>query len=87
VVRRRPRRGRARQPSRRRPTFDAVLTEQPRPDVPTFTVPDGYAEQGINCWITNETERPPAGIMRSLVAQCTTIEELEARAKTALDQT
>ena len=68
------------------PTFDTVLAEQTRPDVPTFTVPDGYAEQGANCWTTDEAERLPAGIMRSLVAQSATIEELEARMKIALEQ-
>lgn len=60
------------------PAFETVLDEHTRPDVPTFTVPDGYAEQGMDCWITNEAERLSAGVVRSLVAQSATIEELEA---------
>jgi hypothetical protein len=67
------------------PSFEAVLAEQPRSDVPRFTVPDGYAEQGKNCWITNEAQRLPVGVVRSLVAQSATIEELEARARTELN--
>ena len=66
------------------PTFDTVLADQPRSDVPTFTVPDGYAEQGKDCWVTDETQRLPVGVMRSLVARSATIEELEARVKTEL---
>ena len=68
------------------PTFEGVLAEQARPDIPRFTVPDGYAEQGINCWISNELQGLSVGVMRSLVAQSATIEELEARARIALDQ-
>jgi phospholipase C len=68
------------------PTFDAVLADQQREDVPTFTVPDGYAEQGADCWISNDAQRLPVGVMRSLVAQSVTIEELEARVRTALGE-
>lgn len=68
------------------PTFEAVLAERTRSDVPTFTVPDGYSAQGKNCWITNEAQRLPAGVVRSLVAQSASIEELETRARTELDQ-
>jgi phospholipase C len=68
------------------PTFEAVLADQARSDVPQFTVPDGYADQGMDCWITDEAQRLPAGVVRSVVAQSATIEELAARARTALDQ-
>ncbi len=49
------------------PTFDWVLGEQPRGDVPRFTVPDDYAGQGKDCWVTDEAQRLPAGIARLLV--------------------
>ncbi|MGH2687376.1 MAG: alkaline phosphatase family protein [Actinomycetota bacterium] len=68
------------------PTFEAALAERARSDLPTFTVPDGYADQGKDCWITNEAERLPVGVVRSLVAQSATVEELEARARTELDR-
>ena len=68
------------------PTFEWVLADETRSDVPTFTVPDGYADQGKDCWVTNEAERLPASVARSMVAQSATIEELETRARAAVDQ-
>jgi phospholipase C len=68
------------------PTFEAVLGDTTRPDLPTFTVPEGYANQGSDCWNTDEDQPLPVGVMRSLVAQSTTIEELEARMRIALEQ-
>ncbi|MCU6482463.1 alkaline phosphatase family protein [Arthrobacter sp. A2-55] len=67
------------------PTFDGVLSEQPRTDVPTFTVPDGYADQGKDCWLEDESQRLPVGLMHSLVARSATVEELEAKVKAALN--
>ncbi len=68
------------------PTFEAALADQPRQDVPTFVVPDGYAEQGKGCWITSEAKRLSPGVMRALVNQSSTVEELNARAKAELDR-
>jgi phospholipase C len=68
------------------PTFEWVLAEQPRQDVPTFTVPDGYAEQGKECWVTDEAQRLPAGVMRSLVAQSSSIDELKGRLRAEIDR-
>jgi phospholipase C len=66
------------------PTFDWVLADQPRQDVPTFTVPDGYADQGKDCWISDEAQRLPAGVARSLVAQSATIDDLKERTRAEL---
>ena len=60
------------------PLFDWVLTEAARSDVPTFTLPDGDAEQGSSCWITDDTSRLSVGVMRTRVARSTTVAELEA---------
>ena len=68
------------------PPFDSVLADEPRSDVPRFTLPAGYADQGKDCWITDESERLPVGVMRGLVARSTTLEELETHMKAALDQ-
>jgi phospholipase C len=68
------------------PTFEWVLAEQPRRDVPTFSVPDDYAEQGKDCWVTDEARRLPAGLARSLVQQSATIDELEVRTRAEVDK-
>ncbi|MDN5795984.1 MAG: hypothetical protein L0H79_09580 [Intrasporangium sp.] len=67
------------------PPFDWVLSDAPRSDVPTFTVPTGYAEQGKDCWLTQETGHLPVGVMRGLVSRSTTLEQLEEHMKAALD--
>ncbi|MBY5162635.1 alkaline phosphatase family protein [Salsipaludibacter albus] len=61
------------------PTFDAVLADRPRSDVPRFVVPDGYAQQGADCRVPGERQRLPVGVMRALVADSATPEDLEAR--------
>jgi hypothetical protein len=58
--------------------------DQPRQDVPTFTVPDGYADQGKDCCISDEAQRLPAGVARSLVAQSATIDDLKERTRAEL---
>lgn len=68
------------------PTFEAALADCPRGDVPTVTLPPGYADQGKSCWITSDADALPAGVARSLIAQSKTMEELEARVKAWLDQ-
>lgn len=68
------------------PPFDSVLADEPRSDIPRFTLPAGYADQGKDCWITDESERLPVGVMRGLVARSTTLEELETHMKAALDE-
>ena len=62
------------------PSFDAALTDRLRTDVPRFTVPPGYAGQGAECAPPGDgSARPPVGLMRTLVAQCSSFAELEAR--------
>jgi phospholipase C len=65
----------------RAPTFEGVLTDRCRDDVPTFTVPEGYAEQGKQCCIDTQPSSVPIGVMRSLVEDCRTLPELEARVR------
>jgi phospholipase C len=68
------------------PTFDGAFSGDARQDVPTFTVPNGYAEQGKDCWkASSETEVLGPGVIRSLVAQSTSVEDLQRQAKTLLD--
>ena len=66
------------------PLFDFVLGDVPRSDIPHFTVPAGYAKQGADCWITQEEERLPVGVMRSLAGRSTTLEELTDKVKSYL---
>lgn len=61
------------------PLFDAAFADQARSDVPTFVVPDGYADQGKACWITDHAQE--VGAMHALVSQSTSVEDLEARVK------
>ena len=69
------------------PTFEEALSTTARSDVPTFTVPDGYADQGQDCWLSSdESDTIGAGVVRSLVHQTTSIEDLHARIRALLDQ-
>jgi phospholipase C len=60
------------------PTFEGVLTNRLRADVPAFTVPEGYADQGHQCWV-DTAETVPVGVARALVAASKNPAELEAR--------
>jgi phospholipase C len=68
------------------PLFDFVLADEPRSDVPSFTLPDGYAEQGASCWITDDTTRLSVGVMRTLVTRSNTLAELESNMKLAIER-
>ena len=68
------------------PTFETVLADEARSDVPTFTVPDGYAQQGSDCWTTNDPASLTVGVMRSLVAQSKTFDELEEKIRSVSEQ-
>ena len=68
------------------PTFERALADHTRTDVPLFTVPDGYANQGRTAGFNNEAEHLRASITRSIVAQSTTVEELETQATTVADR-
>jgi phospholipase C len=65
------------------PMFDGVLSDKLRSDVPQFTVPAGYAEQGADCThghIPPEQRIPPA-VARAILAKSVTREEVAARTK------
>jgi len=62
------------------PTFEGVLADQPRADVPQFTVPAGYADQGAACMHGHIKAIPP-GVARAILAKGGTREEVEARTK------
>ncbi len=69
------------------PTFEAVLSATARSDVPVFTLPAGYADQGHDCWLSSEeSEAIGAGLMRSLIHRTRSIEELQERIQTQLDR-
>lgn len=65
----------------RAPTFEDVLADVLRTDVPQYTLPAGYAEQGAACW-QNLGESPvPHSVARGLLRQKGTREEVMARTK------
>jgi phospholipase C len=68
-------------------TWDNVLADTPRTDIPTFTTPPGYADQGKECWINTlpDDEPLPVGVARSLVAKSKSLDELKDRIKAWLD--
>jgi len=63
------------------PTFDGVFTEHPRSDVPKFTVPTSYAEQGNDCWLTDGSHSQPVGLIRAIVDRSSTINEIQEHMK------
>jgi phospholipase C len=64
------------------PTFEGVLADEPRSDVPTFTVPEGYATQGADCMNASLKEGAvPTAVARMILAQGGTREDVAARAK------
>ena len=60
------------------PIFDGVLADRPRTDVPRFALPDGYAQQGAECWIGNQAEQQEVGLMRNLAARSSSFGDLQA---------
>jgi phospholipase C len=69
------------------PTFEGALTTQPRSDVPTFSVPAGYADQGHDCWITSDdADVAGAAVGRLLASQSTSPDDLKERAASFFDQ-
>ena len=67
------------------PMFDGVLADRPRTDVPRFTLPDGYAQQGAACWIASQAEQREVGLMRNLTARSTSFEDLQAKIEAAAE--
>jgi phospholipase C len=63
------------------PTFDAVLSDELRQDVPQYTLPSGYADQGAACWQNLGESQIPIGVARGLLSQQGTPEEIMARTK------
>jgi phospholipase C len=62
------------------PTFEGVLAKRARPDIPTFNLPPGYADQGKECRNTDSNEQAvPVGVARSLVAGARTLDEVQLR--------
>lgn len=69
------------------PTFEEALSDEARSDVPTFTVPAGYADQGHDCWISSDdADLLGAGTGRLLASQSTSVEDLRERAQALLEQ-
>lgn len=63
------------------PVFDGVLADELRPDIPQFTLPPGYAEQGVECWQNLGASPMPHSVARGLLRQPGTPEEIMARTK------
>lgn len=62
------------------PTFEGVLADEPRADVPQFTLPAGYADQGKECMHGHiQAEAIPPGVARSILAKGGTREDIAAR--------
>jgi phospholipase C len=68
------------------PTFDGVLADELRSDVPQYILPDGYADQGAECMkhITPPNAIPPR-VARQILHRGGTREEIEARTKQWLE--
>src|SRR5262249_26029344 len=67
------------------PTFEGALAATARSDVPTFTLPNGYAKQGHDCWLeSEESDAVGARVVRSLVHQASSVEELKERIQALL---
>lgn len=61
------------------PTFEGVLSSDPRTDVPRFTVPSEYAEQGANCVHDTCAEGASIGLVKQIVDECADLAEIEKR--------
>lgn len=63
--------------------FDGVLSDKLRSDVPQFTLPAGYAQQGADCMHGHipPEKRIPTAVARAILAKSVTREEVEARTK------
>jgi phospholipase C len=62
------------------PTFEGVLADELRPDVPQFTLPDGYATQGAEC-MHGHIRPIPSAVARMILAKGGTRDEVAARTK------
>lgn len=60
------------------PTFEHVLSPQRRGDLPQVTLPDGYRDQGKECWIPS-TPASATGWMRDLVGRTHSMDDLTAQ--------
>jgi phospholipase C len=63
------------------PTFEGVLSDQLRADVPQYTLPSGYAQQGADCMHGHIKNVIPPAVGRAILAKGGTREEIEARTK------
>lgn len=61
------------------PTFESVLADKPRSDVPRFTVPAGYATQGGGVKDFMAAEGVPLPVVKAAVDQGGSVEAIEAR--------
>jgi hypothetical protein len=62
------------------PTFEGVLADELRPDVPQYTLPPGYATQGAECMHGHiPANSIPLGDARAILAKGGTREEIAAR--------
>ena len=64
------------------PTFEGVLADAPRPDVPQYHLPAGYATQGAECMADKLGPNAiPPGVARRILTRKGTREQIEARAR------
>ena len=64
------------------PTFEAVLADELRSDVPEYHLPAGYATQGAECMAEQLGPNAiPPGVARGILARKGTREEIEMRAR------
>lgn len=63
------------------PTFESVLVDKMRDDVPQIDVPADYATQGRDAPNFAEVEGVPLGVVRMIVDTSVTVAEVEARLK------
>ncbi|HEX9918232.1 MAG TPA: alkaline phosphatase family protein [Pyrinomonadaceae bacterium] len=62
------------------PTFEGLFADQPRADVPQYTLPAGYADQGAECMHGHiQPKAIPSAVARAILAKGGTREEVEAR--------
>jgi phospholipase C len=68
------------------PTFEGVLADELRQDVPQYTLPAGYATQGSECMKGHISSNAiPAAVARVILAKGGTFEDVAARTKEWLD--
>lgn len=61
------------------PTFESVLSDTARQDVPRFSVPESYAQQGGGVADFAEAKGLPLGVVKGVVAESASVEATEAQ--------